>query len=674
MKVKVVFAFCLMSLTITEYLAFDGCFGENFCCQESHCTLENVASWNDAAIDTNNYYFQHYQQNGYFQFIDFVNVKFPAIPAEFFKEFLHLLTLDASSNQLEKIDRETFKEASNLKVLDLSNNKIKSLSTMAFYFLKSLEEIDLSHNQITELKSAVFEDCSKLLFMIDVSNNWLTSIDEEILNILGKSTKVSITFSNNQIKNIEKGSNSNSNRSFSKLDLCNNSLESFDYDFNEVLELNLKSNKLQSISLGNKKITSLDVSDNNITELKVHVVEILDVSNNLFLTSLTFDETSTLKSLKSRVKIGETFQLIKSCAQLEILDLSYSRLGPLRVDDFAELTSLQELRLKKTGISNVNYGTFSHQKNLKVLDISDNSLGSIDLHMLSGLLELTELDISGNNLTKLDLYDSCRANFPQLKAIGLDNNWNCTYLVRMLKSLNLQNIAVKDPVNIVKTSSNVLGIGCSTTDQSPIEKVTAHNDDKIKSKLNEIIEQVNEEKNNRNNYKLDFDILKAENFHLKNEILDVKSQIAKLRLSSTIPTSNSSIGNINEIRIMVDQINNITLEKQRLENEKIMLKLNELELEIEKAKFSNQKYLQKDQIHEILKVTNDHKTEKLQNYNSSTNTHFVEISLAVIITVMVGVALLKIKNYLELQTRIHRRDLGSIATFQTTDGNIDLRN
>lgn len=151
------------------------------------------------------------------------------------------------------------------------------------------------------------------------------------------------------------------------------------------------------------------------------------------------------------VKLEGFLKLIRNNSKLEVLDLSYTRLGPLKIEDFSELTSLKTLHLKKTGISNINYGTFSHQKNLEILDISYNLLGSIDLHMLSGLLCLTELHISGNNLTRLDLYDSCRANFPHLKTIGLDNNWNCTYLAKMIKSLNLQDITVKTPANVVKT-------------------------------------------------------------------------------------------------------------------------------------------------------------------------------------------------------------------------------
>lgn len=570
----------LMTL-IARASSVETCHHVNFCCEkissEYKCSIRNIALGIGAGLNYN--YFFNYYTRSYINEIRFVNVTMPKFNVAFFDNFNYLKRLNGSGIQLEEVERDVFKSASSLKSLNLSSNKISSLGNLLFHYLPALQNLDLSKNQISSMKSGTFDDSSLYLTFVDLSQNQLKTIPLEFFVIMIGETWIDL--SSNQIEDIGTQENTTKELKFISVNLSNNKLGSFDFKISEVQKLNLSRNNLQGkMSFRNQTITNLDVSYNNLEQLDIDFVQSLNVSENLLLKEVSLPNLTELTDLRMRnVNLSNLtgIQLVNHASELNILDLSFSYVGPLKIDDFADLTSLKELYLKKTGISRLTFGTFSHQKNLNVLDISDNALGSIDLHMLSGMLALNVLDISGNNLVKLDIYDSLHEFFP-LEEIGLDNTWNCTYLAKMFKSLNAQGIRVKDPTNFVTNSSNILGFQCTTTATTPLIKITSGSDDQITAKLNEIVEELNEEKTNRNNFKLDIDVLKSEIFNLKNENLELKSQITKIQLSAANSTPNNSNAGSNEIRLMVEQLNSMTLEKQKLANDQLLFKINELQL------------------------------------------------------------------------------------------------
>ncbi|CRL00892.1 CLUMA_CG014143, isoform A [Clunio marinus] len=156
------------------------------------------------------------------------------------------------------------------------------------------------------------------------------------------------------------------------------------------------------------------------------------------------------------------------------------------------MTSLKKLFLKATGISKITYGTFSNQKELELLDISDNKLGFIDLQMFSGMKKSKTIDI-----------------------VRLDNPWSCSYLGKIIESMSAQGINVK-AVNVVKNSSNIFGVGCESEDHKSILKLNSEVDDKVSTKLNELIDEVNKIKINVNNFNVDVDVLRSEMFNFRN--------------------------------------------------------------------------------------------------------------------------------------------------------------
>ncbi|CRL01295.1 CLUMA_CG014533, isoform A [Clunio marinus] len=333
-----------------------------------------------------------------------LDASYKELPSDVFSHSYNLQKLNASHNQLTKIDRESFQSANNLQNLDLSNNEISSISNMAFFYLKKLKNLNLSNNKISTLKSATFEECGKTLLFLNLSHNLLSEISEDVLDPLTNKF-ISIDLSHNKIAIIKSESSSDSSDrsrliSFNELKLDHNLLEKFEFEFESITDLDLSNNRLQGVLLlKNKTVFYLDVSNNNLSELKVDGImelEYLFISNNYEMKKLLIGSYSNLNTVGMRnvnLQNISGINLLRNSSKMIFLDLSYSYVGPLNVDDFSEMTSLKTLFLKATGISRITYGTFSHQKELEWLDISDNNLGFIDLQMFSGMKKLKTLDI-----------------------------------------------------------------------------------------------------------------------------------------------------------------------------------------------------------------------------------------------------------------------------------------
>lgn len=267
----------------------------------------------------------------------------------------------------------------------------------------------------------------------------------------------------------------------------------------------------------------------------------------------------------------------------------------------------------------------SHQKHLQVLDISYNQLGFIDLHVMTNLINLHTLDISGNNLTQIPHYDTIDKIFPRLQVIGIDNNeFNCTYLAMILKSLNEKEIVLKDPENPVKKSSNIFGIACTNESHMKV-KPLENSSDAIANKLNEIIEQINYDKAKYESEKFDNDLVKSELFHIRNEMLDMKAKMLK----NQIPLSTSVNGSIDmgEVRKVIETVNNFTLEKQKLSIDQVLHKFNELQLDVARVKMENEKSSKN------LVINSPRSSGEATGHNSS------DVLLAIVITSLVIAAL-----------------------------------
>lgn len=270
---------------------------------------------------------------------------------------------------------------------------------------------------------------------------------------------------------------------------------------------------------------------------------------------------------------------------------------------------------------------------------------------MTNLINLHTLDISGNNLTKLSHYDTINKIFPKLHLIGIDNNnFNCTYLAMILKTLNEKEIILKEPENPVKKSSNIFGISC-TNEAFMKVKALENTNDAIGNKLNEIIEQMNYDKAKYESEKFDNDLVKSELFHVRNELLDIKAKMLK----NQIPISTTVNGSIDmgEVRRVIETVNNLTLEKQKLSTDQVLHKFNELRLEIARLKMENEKSTKNIELSSARSDGDNH------GHNSS------DVLLAIVITSLVIAALVFMYTKIKDIFKQHRENNLSVRARST---------
>lgn len=196
-----------------------------------------------------------------------------------------------------------------------------------------------------------------------------------------------------------------------------------------------------------------------------------------------------LKKMKylnaSGCRIQNMYEIIVNLdSPIKTLDASFNFIGKLNHSTFAKLNNLEQLILKSTNLSNIQYSTFHHQRNLKTLDISYNNLKKVNFsHLRDTSDNLQTLHVDGNQLN--DLNDLRRSYFQALRWLGLSNNSNfsCDYLSSFMKSWKPEYLHGYSRLvlveNIPVTDSYVDGIDCNPhhipTDFIPtdIEKSTS---------------------------------------------------------------------------------------------------------------------------------------------------------------------------------------------------------
>lgn len=260
-----------------------------------------------------------------------------------------------------------------------------------------------------------------------------------------------LSLKNNLIKYLPSGQIFNSMNFLKLFDLTNNLIENInDTTFNNMKNLEklyLRKNHIKKINITTfqelNKLIILDLSDNYI--------ELID--------DKSFDQNINLKSLllsNNHLKIFNDIQL--GCKQtLEYLDLS---INPLKFVKFSIISDIKFLNLSNTKLlGSFDYDTFIKIPLLQILDLSNNQLQKIDTHLFYPLRALRKLYLNGNNLNEIDYED---AKFDPIELDITNNNWNCTYLHKMIKYLNSQSINLYLPIGHKPNNiRNIAGIGCN---------------------------------------------------------------------------------------------------------------------------------------------------------------------------------------------------------------------
>ena len=128
--------------------------------------------------------------------------------------------------------------------------------------------------------------------------------------------------------------------------------------------------------------------------------------------------------------------------------------------------------------------------------------------------------------------------------------------------------------------------------------------------------------------------MKAEIYKTKNDLLDIKSELIKNQFSNL--NSTSSVALNNDIRFMVEHLNNMTIEKQILATNKLSQQIDKLHFEIEKVRAEG-----KQSNLSMLKELHPNST------NDNSNLKFLEILLVIILAGFFVLGVFKVLKYFE---------------------------
>jgi Leucine rich repeat len=216
----------------------------------------------------------------------------------------------------------------------------------------------------------------------------------------------------------------------------------------------------------------------------------------------------------------------------------------------------------------LEYGTFSHHPNLTDLDIAYNSLKRIDLNIFVTLTSLQNLALDGNDLTEI-AYEDIKHTLPNLKSVSLsDNNWNCTYLTAMIRKMTSDGVEIKiDPAKIVRNSTNQKGIACRDTNTAHQEPVLRFDATTVSTQIQEAIDKLIASINTTS----------SSSTQHQDQLENLEKKLANL----TQLNQNQLI--LGSIHTLIDQLNNLTLQRQQFQGDMLSQKIYELNFNLDRT-------------------------------------------------------------------------------------------
>uniref|UniRef100_A0A182XZR1 Uncharacterized protein n=1 Tax=Anopheles stephensi TaxID=30069 RepID=A0A182XZR1_ANOST len=541
------------------------------------------------------------------QFVAFENSLLEELPKKLFDMFNNLQTANLTRCNIRHVNRYSLERASSLQILDLSHNALNELTGNCFTGANALVKLILSYNNISAIDKMAFNALVNLGALV-LTGNKLQSLDSEVFSSLVSLRTIYLDsnelqvierdmFSNNpklenillqgnRISVVEEGAiATETNQALSILSLSNNNLTKLDLQGVNVKKLYVANNKLEEIFLS-PSVESVYAKNNRISNI------LRDNSSSISLVTLDL-ENNSISSMES----------IQHLDTLVNLFLSHNRIGPLNLTSLSKFTKLQQLGLEGTFVSNLQHGTFAQQESLKWLDLSNNNLDRFDFDILTSSTGLEKIYLDGNRLRSLE-FQYLKKTFPSLVEIGLsDNNWNCTYLIHLVRYCTEHKIALFKAQSAVLNQTNVKGIYCYD-DKNPLGSWNAtvqhlqtlhpHNstdDAALQTLLQSVLEDVRRYSENNadvanQTVKLDgavYDLTKNQ-FSLQKDLLSLRQALNDIRLELLANRTNDSLGmNSDELRRMIETANNLTLDKQELSAKTLEFKIYEQTFKVDKA-------------------------------------------------------------------------------------------
>nr|UZH24403.1 TLR23h [Mugilogobius chulae] len=373
--------------------------------------------------------------------------------------FTQLSVLRASRNHLSHIDDEAFVNSQKLKILDLSHNKLTNLTELMFVGLNQLISLNLMANHISQIASNVFQHLSIIdrvvldsndienlteiatiftlpnINSISLNNNHFTSINSDDLPFASSNVTFLSALSHRLNKFILKR---NIFPNLGSLKLKTGIFTEWRVDSDAYLSsvIDLYLNKLSlasfsailnsTVSLQNLTLSGLDQQTMKLfTQVACSTTSITTLALTFSPLHFTDDEFFTSCSQLHNLKMPSSFlsdmsdQSLKPLTQLRLLQLDVNNLVKVPVTvrnlltletldlnknsiheisclDFANLTKLINLSLRKNEIVHLEECLFQNLHNLQTLDLSQNSVHTIQNAFRVGMTQLRILLLSNN--------------------------------------------------------------------------------------------------------------------------------------------------------------------------------------------------------------------------------------------------------------------------------------
>ena len=298
-----------------------------------------------------------------------------------------IVKLNLSHNKLHVIAANTFTNNVNLKILILSNNLLTNLNT-CFEPLNKLEFLDLSHNLIQCIPKSLFKMNVKLI-TLKLNSNLISGLRS---------------------------------KSFSHLMI--------------LKHLNLKHNLISSLKNCLKPL---------------YYLQTLDLSYNFLpyvSKSLKYNRYLRIVCLNSNILSFISVKAFMNLENLEMLDLSHTRLGVMEDNIFKMNKKMQQLHLKSSNIQ-ISVKLFENFINLTSLILSQNKIREESLNFVfDNLVNLMVLYLDQNKLHKLS--NNILGHCKKLQLLDLANNFKLRSLKQEffqplinLEFLNIENCHLK---------------------------------------------------------------------------------------------------------------------------------------------------------------------------------------------------------------------------------------
>uniref|UniRef100_A0A0K0EJS2 TIR domain-containing protein n=1 Tax=Strongyloides stercoralis TaxID=6248 RepID=A0A0K0EJS2_STRER len=386
--------------------------------------------------------------------LDMSGNKIREIKNQDFNSFFSIQQLTLSNNLIEKIEKYVFKNIPLLQHLEIHNNQLREIPELGEKLLhlnlafnkiqrlpysigelkeiislnlssnmliddmkekfgvylkgKKIENLDISGNKFTKIPYEMFEEAYEMLTTLDVSRNYIKSI-----NNCGNMTHLqSFDLSHNKIEELKSNCIENCIM-LQDIKLTNNSIHKisptfFDAQKESLISLDLSLNLLLDIPIS---ITNLDkIRHINVSHNQITTIPILTLSKMEHLTNFdgSFNRLSSIDSF-----------IFSNCKKLKKLYLKNNRITQISKDAFKDSNSLSILDISNNYLDNFgpDGGAIGRLRNLKSIDISNNLIEILNWNEIPS--SLLSINLEGNRIVMLSIVDNTKIN---VKKINLKNN------------------------------------------------------------------------------------------------------------------------------------------------------------------------------------------------------------------------------------------------------------